>query len=99
MPILKLLPKTEKKALTVKLASPVIDDLKAYAQFTNANINEVAQEALSYVFGKDIEFREWKEQQATKGPALQAEPVPVGKPAGKVSPSSSKPTQQSAPVQ
>ena len=61
MPILKITQKVAKKSVTLKLASPVVDDLKAYAQFANGTINEVAQEALAYVFGRDSEFSRWKE--------------------------------------
>jgi hypothetical protein len=90
MPLLKLQSKPCRKPITVKLASPVIEDLKAYAKFANSSINEVAQEALSYVFSKDAQFREWKEQQCP-APSVSD---PASKGNGKALPPSPKSSQQ-----
>jgi|SRR5215469_2330634 len=95
MPILKLTQKVEKSSLTVKIASPVLDDLKRYAQYTNAGTNEIVQQALAYVFEKDSDFQRWKERQAAatvvpaKGKSAGL-PVdkPVAMPSGKLPPSS-----------
>jgi hypothetical protein len=61
MPLLKLNGKIDRKALTVKLPTNVLADLKAYSQFSAAPANEVASEALAYVFAKDSDFQKWKQ--------------------------------------
>jgi len=81
MPILKLTQKVEKCGLTVKIASNVLDDLKRYADYTNAGTNEIVQQALAYVFDKDAEFQKWKEHQASA--ALPAKAKSSGMPTGK----------------
>jgi len=81
MPILKLTQKVQKSSLTIKIANNVVDDLKRYADYTNAGTNEIVQQALAYVFDKDAEFQKWKEHQTTA--AVPAKPKPSGMPVDK----------------
>ena len=76
MPILKLTQKVPKSGLTVKIASNVVDELKRYAEYTNAGTNEIVQQALAYVFDRDAEFQKWKERQ------ISPAPLPKNKPSG-----------------
>jgi len=92
MPILKLTQRVQKSGLTVKIASNVLDDLKRYADYTNAGTNEIVQQALAYVFEKDAEFQKWKEHQTTPAPLVRSKSSgtptskPVVVPTGKLQP-------------
>ena len=79
MAILKLTQKVQKSGLTVKISSAVLDDLKRYADYTNATTNEIVQQALAYVFEKDTEFQKWKEHPAP-APVTPVKGRPNGKP-------------------
>lgn len=90
MPLLKIAARQKKESITIKIAVPVVDDLKAYARYASASQNEVAQEALSYVFSKDAEFQKWKESEQLEQLAEAVSPssVPDRKLARQSSPAS-----------
>lgn len=66
MPLLNLPQRTVKKSITIKIQQNVVEDLRAYAQFANASLNDVVQEAMLHVFQHDEEFQKWKDSSAFK---------------------------------
>jgi hypothetical protein len=70
-----LIPSQTKKvreAVTVKLDTSVVEQLKLYATFIDSTQEHVVNEALALTFRKDKDFQDWLEKQNGKG-------VPNGK--------------------
>jgi hypothetical protein len=62
MPLLEAQDKTPYTKEDFKIPRPVMEDLTLYAQMTDSDPSHVVVQALLYVFGKDADFKKWKEQ-------------------------------------
>lgn len=65
MPLIQSQPKRSREAVTVKLDTANIEQLKLYAEFIDSTQEYVVNEALALTFRKDKDFLEWVE--ARKG--------------------------------
>ena len=56
-----------REAVTIKLETSVIEQLKLYATFIDSTQEHVVNEALALTFRKDKEFQDWLEKRGIVG--------------------------------
>ena len=62
MPLIQSQLKKSREAVTVKLDTSTIEQLKLYAEFIDSTQEYVVNEALALTFKRDKEFQEWIEK-------------------------------------
>lgn len=59
MPLIQSQLRKNREAVTVKLDTAVVEQLRAYAEFIDSTQEHVVNEALALTFRKDKEFQIW----------------------------------------